>query len=70
MGGKPVGSAAARRFIEEVKPELCISGHIHESAAADAIGPTTVINAGPFKGGGYITVRTEGSRLDAKLEFL
>jgi Icc-related predicted phosphoesterase len=70
VGGKAVGSTAARRFIQEVKPDLCISGHIHESAATDAIGPTTIINAGPFKGGGYIVVHADGSRLEAKLEFL
>jgi Icc-related predicted phosphoesterase len=70
VGGKAVGSTSARRFIEEVKPDLCISGHIHESAAIDAIGPTTIINAGPFKGGGYIVVHADGSRLEAKLEFL
>src|SRR2546430_10031587 len=54
VGGKAVGSPAARRFIEEVKPDVCISGHIHESAGVDKIGPTTILNAGPFKGGGYI----------------
>ena len=70
MSGKPVGSTAARRFIEEVKPEVCISGHIHESAGVDQIGPTKILNAGPFKGGGYIVVRAEGGRLDARLEFL
>jgi uncharacterized protein len=70
VGGRAVGSTAARRFIEEVKPNLCISGHIHESAAIDAIGPTKIINAGPFKGGGYILVRADGLRLEAKLEFL
>ena len=70
VGGRAVGSTAARRFIEEVKPELCISGHIHESAAIDAIGPTRVINAGPFKGGGYIVIYAEGSQLNARLEFL
>lgn len=70
VGGRPVGSTAARRFIEQVQPDLCISGHIHESAASDVIGSTIVINAGPFKGGGYIVVRTEGSRLEAQLEFL
>src|SRR5579863_7798414 len=57
VGGKAVGSTAARRFIDEIKPDLCISGHIHESAAVDRIGPTTVVNAGPFKDGGYIIVR-------------
>jgi Icc-related predicted phosphoesterase len=70
MNGTAVGSPAARRFIEEVKPEICISGHIHESAAADQIGPTRVFNAGPFKGGGYIVVRFEDGKLDARLEFL
>jgi uncharacterized protein len=70
MSGKPVGSTAARQFIEEVKPEVCISGHIHESAGVDQIGATKILNAGPFKGGGYIIVRAEGGRLDARLEFL
>jgi Icc-related predicted phosphoesterase len=70
MSGKPVGSTAARQFIEEVKPDVCISGHIHESAAADRIGPTQIFNAGPFKGGGYIVVRANDGRLDARLEFL
>jgi Icc-related predicted phosphoesterase len=69
-GGRPVGSTAARRFIEEVKPDVCLSGHIHESAAIDAIGSTTIVNAGPFKDGGYIVVRSEGGRLAARLEFL
>jgi len=70
IGGKAVGSSAARRFIEEVQPDICISGHIHESAGIDKIGATTVLNAGPFKGGGYIVVACEGSRVEARLEFL
>jgi uncharacterized protein len=69
-GGRAVGSTAARRFIEEFKPDLCISGHIHESAGVDTIGPTTIINAGPFKDGGYIVVQATGGRLDVRLEFL
>ena len=70
MSGKAVGSTAARKFIEEVKPEVCISGHIHESAAVDTIGPTKILNAGPFKGGGYIIVESRDKELDARLEFL
>jgi Icc-related predicted phosphoesterase len=69
-GGRAVGSTAARRFIEEFKPDLCISGHIHESAGVDTIGPTTIVNAGPFKDGGYVVVRTADGKLDARLEFL
>jgi Icc-related predicted phosphoesterase len=70
VGGKAVGSTAARRFIEEVAPDVCISGHIHESTGIDTIGPTKILNAGPFKGGGYIVVLAEGGRLEARLEFL
>jgi uncharacterized protein len=69
-GGHPVGSTAARRFIEEVKPDACLSGHIHESAAVDAIGPTVIVNAGPFKDGGYIIVEAADGKLAARLEFL
>jgi uncharacterized protein len=69
-GGRAVGSTAARQFIQEYQPDLCISGHIHESAGVDTIGPTTIINAGPFKDGGYIVVRAAGGTLDARLEFL
>ncbi len=70
VGGRAVGSTAARKFIEQFKPDVCISGHIHESAAVDSIGSTTVLNAGAFKGGGYIVVRRDGKSLDARLEFL
>jgi len=70
MSGKAVGSTAARRFIEETQPDICISGHIHESAAEDSIGATRIFNAGPFKGGGYIVARIEGKSIDARLEFL
>ncbi len=70
LGGKAVGSTAARRFIEEVQPDVCLSGHIHESAAIDTIAATTIVNAGPFKGGGYIVVSAEPARLSARLEFL
>ena len=70
VGGQSVGSTAARRFIEEVKPDACLSGHIHESAAIDHIGPTVIANAGPFKDGGYIVVESAGGTLAARLEFL
>jgi Icc-related predicted phosphoesterase len=70
MNGKAVGSPAARKFIEQVRPDVCISGHIHESAGVDSIGPTVVLNAGPFKGGGYIVVESKERGLDARLEFL
>jgi len=66
--GRSVGSTAARRFIEEVGPEVCISGHIHESAGVDRIGATVILNAGAFKDGGYIVVEAREGRLEARLE--
>ncbi len=70
LSGKAVGSTAARRFIEEYQPDVCISGHIHESAGEDAIGSTRIFNAGPFKDGGYIIVAGGEHGLAARLEFL
>ncbi len=66
--GRAVGSTAARRFIEEVGPEVCISGHVHESAGVDRIGNTAILNAGPFKDGGYIVVEARDGLLEARLE--
>ena len=70
LSGRPVGSTGARRFIEEVGPEICISGHIHESPGVDRIGRTTILNAGPFKDGGYIVVEGGSDGLAARLEHL
>ena len=70
MNGTAVGSTAARRFIEEVRPEVCISGHIHESPALDTIGATTIVNAGPFKSGGFVIVNSHGRSLETRLEFV
>ncbi|MCD6497549.1 MAG: metallophosphoesterase family protein [Deltaproteobacteria bacterium] len=46
FSGEHVGSTALRRFIEEVRPDLCLCGHIHESVGADHLGPTLVCNPG------------------------
>lgn len=54
--GMHVGSAAARKFIEQHKPHICISGHIHEARGKDKIGDTVVLNAGMFRDGWYIEI--------------
>jgi Icc-related predicted phosphoesterase len=48
-----VGSRAIRAFIEEHRPPLVLSGHIHESPRVsssyrDRVGDTTVVNPGQF----------------------
>ncbi len=45
-----VGCKSVRKFIEEIKPILHISGHIHENKnMIDTIGKTVVINPGDGK---------------------
>lgn len=68
--GKHVGSETVRRFIERQQPDLCITGHIHESAGVDRIGETIIINAGALCDGGYIVVDCEPDRLTAQLRHL
>jgi uncharacterized protein len=67
--GTPVGSPAVRQFIEQYQPQVCITGHIHESPGVDHIGRTKIVNAGPFASGGYIVARYEDGTFDAELRF-
>ena len=67
--GTPVGSQAVRQFIERHQPQVCITGHIHESPGVDRIGRTKILNAGPFVAGGYIVARYKDGTLDAELKF-
>ncbi len=65
--GKNVGSLAVREFIEEVQPEVCITGHVHEANIEDYVGGTKVINPGPLSSGGYVWIKYDGVGLDAHL---
>lgn len=47
LGKEPVGNKSYRKFIDEVKPHLAISGHLHENAGKHhKIGRTLFINPG------------------------
>lgn len=65
--GASVGSLAVRNFLEKAQPEVCLTGHIHESRAQDRIGRTLVINPGMLAHGGYVRLDYEGGRLSARL---
>jgi uncharacterized protein len=69
-GGRHVGSPTVRAFIERHQPDVCITGHIHESAGIDHIGRTTIVNAGAFRDGGYIVVTDSANGLAAELKYL
>lgn len=58
-GGIHVGSEKIRTWIEEHRPFLVITGHIHESAGIDYIGETPVINPGALCEGKYAIVEVE-----------
>jgi len=61
IGGVHVGSAAVRKIIEEEKPILAISGHIHETKGIDYIGKTMLINPGRLSEGyfGYVEIKQD-----------
>ncbi len=59
--GRHVGSTSIRRFIDEIKPAVCICGHIHEARSKDTAGKTVVLNPGPASQGyyAYVEIDTE-----------
>ncbi|GFK93347.1 3',5'-cyclic adenosine monophosphate phosphodiesterase CpdA [Fundidesulfovibrio magnetotacticus] len=66
-GGAHVGSPAVRAFIEEVQPQVCLTGHIHEARGEDRIGRTLVVNPGDLASGGYVRLDWDGSALSARV---
>lgn len=68
--GQHVGSAAVRAFIQRHQPEVCITGHIHESAGIDHIGRTTIGNAGALRDGGYLVITGGTGGLTMELKYL
>jgi len=65
--GAHVGSPAVRRFIEQVRPDVVVTGHIHESRGEERIGDTLVINPGALAEGGHVRLDYEGGKLSATL---
>jgi uncharacterized protein len=66
--GRHVGSRAIRTIIEKYQPDLCITGHIHESKGFDGIGRTQLINPGMLHHGGWIDIRINNAHIDATLQ--
>lgn len=66
LRGAHVGSTAVRRCIEEVRPILVVTGHIHEARGIDALGPTTIVNCGAARYGQYALI-TLAERVQVEL---
>ncbi|MBF8275254.1 MAG: Metallophos protein [Candidatus Brocadiaceae bacterium] len=67
-GGIHVGSSAVRNFILQYKPDICITGHIHESRGTDNVGDTLVLNAGMFRNGWYIEIVADKTEISAMIK--
>jgi Icc-related predicted phosphoesterase len=67
---QPVGSHTVREFIEKYQPDVCVTGHIHESRAVDRLGKTQIINPGLFGAGGYVLIRLADGGLKAELRHI
>ncbi len=51
-----LGSHSIRKFIENYKPLVCLTGHIHEGVGIDEIGASKIINPGPFSKGHFAKI--------------
>ena len=67
-----VGSKLIRKFIEDSKPIMIVSGHIHEAYGVDTIGTTVAVNPGALCDGRYaiaeITKEKEKYKVNVELK--
>ncbi|MBN1698512.1 MAG: metallophosphoesterase [Spirochaetales bacterium] len=61
-----VGSQAVRDIIETNGIDLCLCGHIHESAGTDTIGTCLCVNPGAFKDGNYCSIDINDNGIDVQ----
>ena len=66
--GLHVGSSVVRDFIIKYKPDVCISGHIHESRGKEMLGNTIILNAGMFRDGWYLEIDVDKGGISAVLK--
>lgn len=60
--GTSVGSPAIGRIVEEFRPVVALSGHVHEDVGAKYVGRTLFVNPGPAKDGHAAIVSLEEGR--------
>jgi len=68
--GVHVGSQSVHDFILKHKPDIVLSGHIHEARGSDTIENTLAFNAGMFREGGYVVITKTPEGLSAELKVL
>jgi len=55
--GQRGGSEGVLRVVQEFKPVLALSGHIHEARGRALSADTVFVNPGPARNGSYASVR-------------
>ncbi len=65
--GAHVGSKGVRACIEELEPDVCLCGHIHEAKGQDTIGRSVILNPGLLEEGGWVELNLTDNGLSSKL---
>jgi hypothetical protein len=65
--GAHVGSRVVRSFIEDKKPILALSAHIHESRGVDMLGNTFLLNPGKFAEGYFGLIKIENDKVSGRV---
>lgn len=68
--GAHVGSEAVRSFIEDKRPDVAISAHIHEGRGVDELSGTKLLNAGRFPEGYVGLIDINDSMITTKVSSL
>ena len=66
--GRHVGSQSLRAAVERHQPDLVFSGHIHEAIGDDTIGPTRVVNPGPWFQGRSLVIEADAEAGSVEFE--
>ncbi|MDR3075089.1 MAG: metallophosphoesterase family protein [Candidatus Methanoplasma sp.] len=65
--GVHVGSESILRIVNEFRPVLVLSGHIHEDYGIRYADGTTFVNPGPARDGMYAIIEIDGGAVSAEL---
>lgn len=65
--GKSLGSSSLAKYVEQYRPRLLLSGHVHEARNVVEKNDTVFANPGPLKGGFAVVAELSASGTTAKL---
>ncbi len=65
--GAHVGCQATRKIVDEYRPILAMSGHIHEAIGCKTVDGTIFVNPGPAMDGYSAIITVDGDKVDVKM---